>query len=96
MNHSSPNDTDPPWSEGPPTEPERCAACGTPCDVTGESERITETCGGCGFKWGEIAAAVRCVRDVALALGIDLTTFSPGRLQVAVDAALGEMIDPGL
>ena len=94
MNHE-PNNQDPPWGEGPPPEAEFCPACGTVCDILGERERLTESCGGCGFTWGEIKAAERCVGAVAKILGVDTDLVPEDDFREAINAVLGEMTDPG-
>ena len=86
---NGPYDQDPPWSEGPPDKPETCAACGAERHYYDEPD-----CGGCGFRWDEIEAAVRCVQKVAKALGA--SADDPEKFRAAVDAALGEMVDPML
>lgn len=93
---TGPNDQDPPWSEGPPDRPETCDACGTECDVPGERERLDGCCGGCGFKWVEIAQAVKVVDAVAKALGVDTGTLQEDKFRAAVEAALSEIVDPEL
>lgn len=68
------------------------------CDACG-AERLesdTERCGGCGFKWVEIAQAVKVVDAVGEALGVDTGTIGEARFRAAVDAALGEIVDPEL
>jgi hypothetical protein len=96
MSLAGPYDRDPPWSDAPVGEPEVCPACGAACDVPGESERLTEYCGGCGFKWGEIAAAVKCVDAVARAIGAvaDAGYIGEEKRRAAINAALGEMVAP--
>lgn len=88
MSTAGPYDRDPPWSE-PQEKPPCCDACGTE-----RYESDTETCGGCGFKWVEISAAVKCVKAVAKELGLDLSIIHEDRRRAAVEAALGEMTDP--
>lgn len=78
-----PYDVDPPWGEGPSSEPERCAACGTE-----RYESDVKACGGCGFTWDEIAAAVKAVDEICKALGVDVAAVSVERHRAAVDAAL--------
>ena len=91
---NGPNDQDPPWSEGPPDQPEVCDACGTPCDVPDEKERPGGTCGGCGFAWVEIAQAVKIVDAVGKVLGVDTGTVQEDRFREAVNAVLGETTEP--
>lgn len=82
-----PYDVDPPWGEGPSSEPERCAACGTE-----RYESDVKACGGCGFTWDEIAAAVQLVAAVCKALDVDPGSVGSERHRAALDAALGEMV----
>jgi len=85
MTMQGPYDHDPPWSEGPPPEPERCANCDTErfdSDVTG--------CGSCGFTWQEIDNAKRVVRAITRELGITLTDEERHK---AIDAALGVLVE---
>lgn len=59
-------------------------------------ESKTSPCGGCGFKWTEIAHAVKVVDAVAEALGVDTGTIQERAFHAAVEAALGEIVDPEL
>lgn len=75
------------WDEGSPPEAATCDACGTKYHVSD-----AEVCGGCGFTWDEIAAAVKAVHVIGKALGVDIGVVGEDRLRAAVDAALGEMV----
>jgi hypothetical protein len=92
MTIASPYDRDPPWGEPPEaTDPgQDCAMCGER-----RYERCTDdTCGGCGFKFIEIAQAVRIVVKV---LGIyDVENVDQDRFRKALDAVIGETVDHGL
>ena len=68
-----------------------CANCGF--------ERDTENstcCGSCGFTWEQIDQAERVVDRVGQALGVNTYTISSDMLRAAMDAALGEIVDPEL
>jgi hypothetical protein len=94
MNVDSPYDRDPPWGEPPEaTDPgQDCAACG---------ERIYErstddTCGGCGFKFVEIAQAHRVVAHVLGVVGMTTEGVGITKFRKALDLVLGETVDPGV
>ncbi len=87
MNTAGPYDRDPPWSEGPSPEPERCDACGEE-----RFESDATTCGGCGFTWVEIDKAVRIVH--AIRRELDVITITEEKRRKLIDVVLGEMVEP--
>ena len=92
MNTAGPYDRDPPWGEPPEvTDPgQDCAMCGERI-----FERCTDdTCGGCGFKFIEIEQAV-CIVVKVLAI-YDVDNIDRDRFRKALDAVLGETVDPGV
>jgi hypothetical protein len=90
MSFAGPYDREPPWGEPP-----EAADTGQDCAMCGERifERCTDdTCGGCGFKFIEIAQASRIVRHVLKTYGVenvDVETF-----RKALDLVIGETVAP--
>lgn len=65
---------------------ETCTNCGN------ERDESKSCCGSCGFTWEQIDQAERIVHHVARAIGA--TPVDGARLRAAMDAVLGETVDP--
>jgi hypothetical protein len=94
MNAAGPYDCDPPWGEPPEaTDPgQDCAACGERIYETGTDD----TCGGCGFKFIEIAQANRIVTHVLGVVGMSAESVGVTKFRKMLDLVIGETVDPGV